>query len=50
MVALAGWMKHRQQEAIEYLKEENRILREKLSHRRIILNDAQKRRLARVAD
>lgn len=48
MVALAGWMNRRQQEVIEYLKEENRILREKLGHKRLILNDAQKRRLAHV--
>jgi len=31
---------------IAYLREENRILREKLGHKRILLNDAQKRRLA----
>ena len=45
MVALAGWMNRQQQEVIEYLREENRILREKLGHKRIILNDSQKRRL-----
>jgi hypothetical protein len=45
-VALAGWMNRQQQEVISYLTEENRILREKLGHRRIILNVAQKRRLA----
>ena len=49
LVALAGWMNRRQQEAIEYLREENRILREKLGHKRIILNVAQKRRLATAA-
>jgi len=49
MVALAGWMNRQQQDAIAYLKEENRILREKLGHRRIILNNSQKRRLARAA-
>lgn len=48
-VAVAGWMNQRQQEAIEYLKEENRILREKLGHKRLILNVAQKRRLASAA-
>lgn len=46
MVALAGWMNRQQQEVIEYLMEENRVLREKLGHKRIILNEAQKRRLA----
>lgn len=49
MVAIAGWMNRQQQEAISYLREENRILREKLGHKRIILNDAQKRRLAAAA-
>jgi len=44
-VALAGWMNRQQQEVIEYLRTENRILREKLDHRRLILNEAQKRRL-----
>jgi len=49
MVALAGWMNRRQQEAIEYLRMENRILREKLGHKRLILNESQKRRLAEAA-
>lgn len=48
-VAIAGWMNRQQQEAIEYLKEENRILREKLGHKRLILNESQKRRLAEAA-
>ena len=48
-VALAGWMNRQQQEAIEYLRTENRILREKLGHKRLILNDSQKRRLAEAA-
>ncbi len=48
-VALAGWMNRQQQEVIEYLTEENRILREKLGHKRIILDIGQKRRLATAA-
>jgi hypothetical protein len=44
-VALAGWMNRQQQEVIECLTAENRILREKLGHKRIILSDNQKRRL-----
>ena len=32
LVAIAGWMNRRQQEVIEYLKEENRVLRKKLGH------------------
>jgi len=49
LVAIAGWMNRQQQEAISYLREENRILREKLGHKRILLNLAQKRRLATAA-
>ncbi len=32
-VAIAGWMNRQQQAVIEYLQEENRILREKLNDR-----------------
>ena len=49
LVAIAGWMNRQQQDVIAYLREENRILREKLGHRRILLNDTQKRRLATAA-
>jgi transposase InsO family protein len=49
LVAVAGWMNQQQQELIEYLKEENRILREKLGPGRILLNPVQKRRLATAA-
>jgi hypothetical protein len=48
-VAIAGWMNRQQQEAISYLRVENQILREKLGHKRILLNTAQKRRLAVAA-
>ena len=46
LIMLAGWINRQQQDVIEYLKEENKILREKLGKRRIILNDDQCRRLA----
>jgi transposase InsO family protein len=46
---LAGWISRNQQEAIEYLLTENRVLREKLGRRRILLNDDQRRRLAAKA-
>ena len=46
LIMLAGWMNRHQQDIIEYLIEENKILREKLGKRRIILNDDQRRRLA----
>ena len=35
---LAGWMNRQQQEVIEYLKEENCILREKLGPGRVLLS------------
>ena len=46
LAMLAGWINSQQQEMIEYLKEENKILREKFGKKRIILNDDQRRRLA----
>src|SRR3954462_12106513 len=42
-------MNRQQQDVIEYLQEENRILREKLGRRRILLAPAQTRRLATLA-
>ena len=46
LLILAGWINHRQQEVIEYLRAENDVLREKLGKKRILLNDDQRRRLA----
>jgi len=46
VTTLAGWMNQRQQNVIEYLREENRVLREQLGDRRLRLNDDQRRRLA----
>jgi hypothetical protein len=46
LVSVAGWMNQRQQQAIEYLREENRVLREQLGDRRVRFNDDQRRRLA----
>src|SRR5947209_15081996 len=45
-IAIAGWMNQRQLQAIEYLREENRVLREQLGDRRVRFNDDQRRRLA----
>ena len=45
-VALAGWLNQQQQEVIDYLREENKVLREQLGDRRLRLNDNQRRRLA----
>ena len=49
LIAVAGWMNQRQLQAIEYLREENRVLREQLGGRRLRLNDDQRRRLAAKA-
>lgn len=46
VIMLAGWMNQRQQHVIEYLREENRVLREQLGGRRLRFNDDQRRRLA----
>src|SRR3954451_8184339 len=46
LIALAGWMNQHQQQTIEYLREENRVLREQLSDRRLRFTDDQRRRLA----
>jgi putative transposase len=50
---MAGWINRQQQEALEYLKEENKILRDELlkatGKKRVILNDTQRRRLATLA-
>ncbi len=45
-LALAGWLNRRQEEAIAYLREENRVLREQLGPKRLLLTDDQRRRLA----
>jgi len=46
LLILAGWINRRQQDAIEYLLTENRVLRAKLGKKRILLNDDERRRLA----
>jgi hypothetical protein len=42
----AGWIHSRQLEAIEFLREENRVLREQLGGRKLRFTDDQRRRLA----
>jgi len=49
LIAVAGWMNQRQLEIIDYLREENRVLREQLGRRRLRLTDDQRRRLAAKA-
>jgi len=46
LVAVGGWMNQHQLQIIDYLREENRVLREQLSGRRVRFNDDQRRRLA----
>ena len=46
LFAIAGWMNHQQQQIIDYLREENRILRAQLGTRRLRFDDEQRRRLA----
>ena len=45
LMTVAGWVNRKQQDAIEYLKEENRVLREHLGSRRIRFSNEQRRRL-----
>jgi hypothetical protein len=42
----ALWLNRQQQEVIDYLKEENRLLKEKLGDRKLHFTDAERRRLA----
>jgi hypothetical protein len=49
LIAVAGWMNQHQLLAIDYLREENRILREQLGGRRLRFTDDQRRRLATKA-
>ncbi len=46
LIALAGWMNREQSVVIEYMKEENGVLRELLGKKRLRLNNDQRRRLA----
>src|SRR5947208_3080904 len=46
LISLAGCLNQHQVDVIDYLQEENRMLREQLGNRRLRLNDDQRRRLA----
>lgn len=46
LLVLAGWVNRQQQDVIEYLLVENRILRQKIGKKRILLTNQQRRRLA----
>jgi putative transposase len=49
LITFAGWVNRHQLDVIEYLREENRVLKERLGDRRIHFTDAERRRLARKA-
>ena len=46
LLFFAGWVNRKQQDQIDYLREENRILLEQLEGKRLRLTDDQRRRLA----
>jgi hypothetical protein len=46
---MAGWLNQKQQQVIDYLVEENRVLREQIGVRRLRFSDDQRRRLAAKA-
>ena len=46
VLTVAGWVNRHQDDLIDYLREENRVLREQLGPRPLRLTDAQRRRLA----
>ena len=46
LVSLAGWLNQQQHDVIDYLQEENRVLREQLGGKRLRFSDDQRRRLA----
>ena len=46
ILTAAGWINRQQEDAIEYLLAENRVLKEQLGGKRLRLTDPQRRRLA----
>jgi putative transposase len=49
LMMFAGWVNRHQLDVIDYLQEENRVLKERLGGRRIRFTDSERRRLARKA-
>ena len=49
VTSIAGWMNEHQHHVIDYLMEENRVLREQIGNRRLRFSDDQRRRLAAKA-
>ena len=50
LISFAGWINQHQRHVIDYLQEENRILRDQLGNKRPRLTDDQRRRLALKAN
>ena len=46
LAALAGWVNRQRLDVIDYLREENRVLKAQIDGRRLRLTDDQRRRLA----
>ena len=46
LISIAGWLGQPQRDVIDYLQEENRVLRQQLGNKRLRLSDDQRRRLA----
>jgi len=46
VAAMAGWITKQQEAAVDYLREENRVLKQQLGRRRLRLTDDKRRRLA----
>jgi hypothetical protein len=49
LLMFAGWVNRHRLDVIEYLQEENRVLKERLGGRRLCFTDAERCRLARKA-
>src|SRR5215469_13679073 len=49
VVSISGWMNQHQHQVVEYLIEENRVLREQIGNRRMRFTDHQRCRLAAKA-
>jgi putative transposase len=49
LLMFASWTKRHQLDVIEYLQEENHVLKERMGGRRLRFTDAERRRLARKA-
>ena len=49
LVAIAGWIHQQQRDVIDYLQEENRVLREQIGPRRLRCSNDQRIRLAAKA-